>query len=103
MRDHFERLPHTRFRDCSFSIQRTRPSRSLEQASQAIKITTLGPVPKRLIRANLGLKFRSLFLYLPSFALLIVTFYVVITVSQNKGSRVFWKFELHVLRQENPA
>ena len=43
------------------------------------------------------------FLSLPSYELLRVTFYVIITVSLGKGSTVFCKLELHVLRQENRA
>ena len=43
------------------------------------------------------------FLYLPSYALLRVTFCVIMTVSQSKGTTVFCKLELHVLRQENLA
>ena len=48
----------------------------------------LGPVPERLISANPGLKFCSTF-YLFAYALLGVSFYVFITVSQTKGSTVF--------------
>ena len=38
-----------------------------------------------------------------SHALLRVTFCINFTVSQGKGSTVFCKLELHVLRQENRA
>ena len=43
------------------------------------------------------------FLYLISNAFLSVTLCVNITVSQRRGSIVFCKHELHILRQENPA
>ena len=39
----------------------------------------------------------------PSYALLIVTICVIITVSQSKDSTVIWKLELHVLSGENLA
>jgi len=42
-------------------------------------------------------------LYLPSNALLRVTFFVIITVSQSEDATVFFKLELHVLRRENRA
>ena len=51
-------------------------------------VMDLGPVPERLISANPGLKFCSTF-YLFAYTLLGVTFYVIITVSQIKGSTVF--------------
>ena len=51
-----------------------------------------GPVPERQISANPGLM-----LYLPSYALLRVTFCVMITASQRKGSTVFSKLWLHVV------
>ena len=51
-------------------------------------IMDLGPVPERLISANPGLKFCSTF-YLLAYTLLGVTFFVIITVSQSKGSTVF--------------
>ena len=52
------------------------------------------------ISAYQGLIFVPFF-YLPFFVLLKVTFCVIITVSQSKGSTVFCKLELHVLRQDN--
>ena len=58
------------------------------------------PVPERPISAYQGLIFVPFF-YLPFFVLLKVTFCVIITVSQSKGSTVFCKLELHVLRQDN--
>ena len=62
-----------------------------------------GLVPERPISANPALKFCSTFCILPSYELRRVTFCVINTVSQTKGSTVFCKFEFHVLRQENPA
>ena len=60
------------------------------------------PVPERPISAYPGLKFCSVFvIYLPMYCLE-VTFCVIITVSQSKGSTVF-QLELYVLRQENLA
>ena len=40
---------------------------------------------------------------LPSCVVLRLTFCVIITVSRSKGTTVFCKLELHVLRQENLA
>ena len=45
----------------------------------------------------------SVCVHLPSYALLRVTFCVIITVSQNEGLAVFCKLELDVLRRENQA
>ena len=42
-------------------------------------------------------------LYLPSNALLRVTFCVIITASQSEDATVVCKHELHVLRRENRA
>ena len=61
-----------------------------------------GPVPKRRISANPGLKIHSVFV-LPSCVLLRVRFCVIITFSRRKGTTVFCKLELHVLRHENLA
>ena len=58
------------------------------------------PVPERPISANPGLNFVP---FLPPYVLLRVTFYAIIIVSRSKGSTVFCKLELHVLRQENLA
>ena len=61
-------------------------------------------VPERPISANQGLKFCSTFCIYLSDALPRVTFCVVITISQSKGSiTVCRKLELHVLRQGNLA
>ena len=60
----------------------------------------LGPVPERLISANPGLKFCSVLCSLLSYVFLRITFCVIVTVSQRKGSAVFCKLKLHVLRQE---
>ena len=59
-------------------------------------------VPERPISANPGLKFCSTFcIYL---SMHWVTFCVIITISQSKGSiTVYRKLELHVLRQGNFA
>ena len=46
-----------------------------------------GPVPERPISGNPGLM-----LYLPSYALLRVTFCVIIVVSKSKGSTVLFSF-----------
>ena len=43
------------------------------------------------------------FLYLPSYALPRLTFCVMVSLIRSKGTTVFCKLELHVLRQENPA
>ena len=67
------------------------------------KTNSLGPVHARLISANPGLKFYSVFCILPSGVLLRLTFCVIITVSSSKGTTVFCKLELHVLRQKNLA
>ena len=59
----------------------------------------LSPVPERPISANTGLKFCSIFvLILPSYVLLRVTFCAIITASRRKGSTIFYKLKLHVLR-----
>ena len=61
-------------------------------------------VPERPISANQGLKFCVTFCIYLSDALPRVTFCVVITISQSKGSiTVCRKLELHVLRQGNLA
>ena len=52
------------------------------------KIVFLGPVPERPISINPGFKFCSIFCILHSYALLWVTFCVIITVSHSKGSTV---------------
>ena len=52
----------------------------------------LGPVPERPISANPGLVLFD-FLYLPSYALLRVTFCVIISFFQSKGTTVFCKLE----------
>ena len=62
--------------------------------------SSLGPVPERLISAYPGLKFCSVFCIFPTYALLGVTFCVIITVSRSKGLTAFCKLELHVLRQK---
>ena len=54
-----------------------------------------GPVPERPISGNPGLM-----LYLPSYALLRVTFCVIIAVSKSRGSTVLFKLLLDVRRQE---
>ena len=51
------------------------------------------PVPERPISANPGLKIVFNFFYLPSYALLRVTFYVIITESGSKDTTVFYKLE----------
>ena len=43
------------------------------------------------------------FCFLRSYALLRVTFCVIITASRSKGSTVFCNLELHVVRRENRA
>ena len=65
------------------------------------------PAPERPICANPGLNFVP-FLYLPSNRLLRVTYFVLAflclgatTVFYSIGTTVFFKLELHVLRQEN--
>ena len=60
-------------------------------------------VPGRPISVNPGLKVLFHVCMLHSYALLRVTFCVIMTVSQSKGTTVFCKLELHVLRQENLA
>ena len=42
-------------------------------------------------------------MYLTSYALLKVTFSIIITGFQTKGLTAFCKLELHVLRQDNRA
>ena len=62
------------------------------------------PVPERPITVALIQDYNFvLFCILPSYALLRVTFCVIMTVSQSEGTTVFCKLELHVLRQENLA
>ena len=58
----------------------------------------LSPVPERPIGANTGLKFLFHFCILPSYVLLRVTFCAIITASRRKGSTIFFKLKLHVLR-----
>ena len=53
--------------------------------------------------ARWRLKAGAQFQYLPSYALLRVTFCVVISFFRIKGTTVFCKFQLHVLIQENLA
>ena len=67
-------------------------------------------VVKRLLQINGNkwtrvdlIKILFRFGILHSYALLRVTFCVVITVSRIKGSTVFSNLELHVLRRENRA
>ena len=55
----------------------------------------------RLTLSRIKLLFR--FGILHSYALLRVTFCVIITISRSKGSTVFCNLELHVLRRENRA
>ena len=68
-------------------------------------VIRLGPVPERSMSVNPGLKFWSVFVLhiLIIYAVLKVTFCVIITVSCSKGSTLFCDLELHVLRQENRA
>ena len=66
-----------------------------------MKSVFLGAVPERPVSANPGLVLVH-FLYLPSYALLRVTFYVIIFFG-NKGTTVSCKLLLRVLRQENLA
>ena len=61
-----------------------------------------GPVPERPISANPGLNFFFPILYLPSYALLGVSFCVIITVSKSKGVIILLcTIELYGLRQGN--
>ena len=53
-----------------------------------------GPVPEKSVSTNPVVKIVFHFCIIPSYALLGVTFCVIITA-------VFCKLELHVLRQEN--
>ena len=55
----------------------------------SVKRKVLVPVPENPISANPGLKILFHLLYLPSYALLRVTFYVVITESRSKNTGVF--------------
>ena len=57
----------------------------------------------RPISVTPGLKVLFHVCMLHSYALLRVTFCVIITVSRSEGSTVFWNLMLHVLRQENRA
>ena len=69
-------------------------------------VISLGPVPERSMSVNPGLKFWSVFvlhILIWLYAVLKVTFCVIITVSCSKGSTLFCDLELHVLRQENRA
>ena len=52
----------------------------------SVKRKVLVPVPENPISANPGLKILFHLLYLPSYALLRVTFYVVITESRSKNT-----------------
>ena len=63
-----------------------------------------GPVPERPLSINPpGFKILLHFCFLNSYALLRVTFCVIITASCCKGSTVFCNLELHVLRRKNRA
>ena len=55
----------------------------------SVKKKVLVPVPENPISANPGLKILFHLLYLPSYALLRVTFYVIITDSRSKNTAVF--------------
>ena len=55
----------------------------------SVKRKVLVPVPENPISANSGLNILFNLLYLPSYALLRVTFYVVITESRSKNTAVF--------------
>ena len=55
----------------------------------SVKRKVLVPVPENLISANPGLKILFHVLYLPSYALLRVTFYVIIAESRSKNTAVF--------------
>ena len=59
-------------------------------------------IEDRFLKRRLALiRIKILFHFLPSCLLLRVTFCANITVSQNKGSTILCKLELHVLREEN--
>ena len=66
-------------------------------------VISLGPVPERSMSVNPGLKFGPFLYYTFQYALLRVTFCVIIMVSLSKGSTALCNLELHVLRQENCA
>ena len=53
----------------------------------------LVPVAERPISAHPGLNILFNFLYLPSYVLLTVTFYVIITESRSKDTTVFYELE----------
>ena len=55
----------------------------------SVKRKVLVAVPENPISANSGLNILFHLLYLPSYALLRVTFYVVITESRSKNTAVF--------------
>ena len=64
----------------------------------AINCKAQGPVPERLISANPGLKFcHDILFCLPMHCLEIS---VIISFIRSKGTTVFCKLEVHVLRQE---
>ena len=72
-------------------------SYALATTYEKTKKNFLGSVHERLISANPGLKFYSVFCILPSYVVFRLTFCVIIIVSWRKGTTVFCKLELHVL------
>ena len=80
------------YKDLVLSTQLTKPNFCTVSIFYMVILVTLsnknidvqGLVPERPISANPGLKFCSTFcIYVPSYALLRVTFCVIITVSQS--------------------
>ena len=74
-----------------------------EQTLLIQTIVSLGPGSLKGDKLQSRIKSLFRFCILHSYALLRVTFCVIITVSRGQDSIIFCNLELHVLRQENRA